>query len=44
MDELTRSLAQLKGEILDKQFDTAVHLKVRLPAIESIAFMSRFTE
>ena len=44
MDELTRSLAQLKGEMLDKQFDSAVHVKVRLPASESLAFINRFSE
>jgi putative IMPACT (imprinted ancient) family translation regulator len=43
MDELTRTLAQLKGKILDKTFDDAVHLKVSLPAVETAAFISRFS-
>jgi len=42
LDELTRTLTQLKGKILDKTFDSAVHVKVSLPVIESNAFMSRF--
>ncbi len=43
MDELTRTLSQLKGKILDKTFDNAVHVKVCLPAAESSAFISRFS-
>ena len=43
MDELTRTLSLLKGKILDKSFDSAVHVKVCLPAAESSAFMSRFS-
>jgi uncharacterized YigZ family protein len=42
MDELTRTLSQLNGKLLDKTFDHAVHVKVSLPATESSAFMSRF--
>ena len=42
LDELTRTLTQLKGKILDKTFDSAVHVKVSLPVAESHAFMSRF--
>jgi uncharacterized YigZ family protein len=43
LDELARTLSQLKGKILDKTFDTAVHVKVSLPAAETSAFMSRFS-
>lgn len=42
VDELTRTLSQLKGKLLDKTFDEAVHVKVCLPASESKAFKSRF--
>lgn len=44
MDELTRTLSQLKGKLLDKTFDSAVHVKVCLPVSETSAFMSRFSE
>ncbi len=44
MDELTRTLSQLNGKLLDKTFDSAVHVKVCLPATESSAFISRFSE
>lgn len=43
MDELTKILSQIKGQLLDKQFDSAVHVKVRLPASERLAFTSRFS-
>jgi uncharacterized YigZ family protein len=43
MDELTRTLSQLKGKLLDKSFDSAVHVRVCLPAAESRAFMIRFS-
>jgi len=43
LDELTRTLSQLKGKLLDKTFDSAVHVKVSLPASESSAFISRFS-
>jgi len=43
LDELTRTLSQLKGKLLDKTFDSAVHVKVCLPASESSAFISRFS-
>ena len=43
MDELTRTLSQLKGRMLDKTFDTAVHVKICLPVTESSAFISRFS-
>ena len=42
MDELTRTLAQLKGKLLDKKFDDAVHVEISLPAIETSAFLARF--
>ena len=43
MDELTRTLTQLKGKILNKAFDDAVHIEISLPAIETSAFMIRFS-
>jgi uncharacterized YigZ family protein len=43
MDELTRTLSQLKGKLLDKTFDSAVHIKVCVPVAESSAFISRFS-
>ncbi len=43
MDELTRTLRQLKGMILNKIFDDAVHVEISLPAIEISAFMNRFS-
>lgn len=42
MDTLTHALAQINGNILDKQFDMDVHLKISLPASESSAFAKRF--
>ncbi len=43
MDELTRTLAQLEGKMLDKAFDDAVHVEVRLPASEVQVFKARFS-
>ena len=43
MDELTRALIQLKGKIINKKFDDMVHVEVSLPAIETSAFMNRFS-
>ena len=43
MDELTRTLTQLKGKILNKKFDDAVHVEISLPAIEISAFINRFS-
>jgi uncharacterized YigZ family protein len=43
MDELTRTLTQLKGKILNKTFDDAVHVEISLPAIEINAFKNRFS-
>ena len=42
MDELTRTLKQLKGKLLDKKFDDAVYVEVSLPAVEASEFLSRF--
>ena len=42
IDELTRTLAQLKGKILDKKFDDVVHVEIILPAVEANVFLSRF--
>ncbi|MES2499825.1 MAG: YigZ family protein [Pseudomonadota bacterium] len=43
IDTLTRSVAQLKGKVLDKQFDQVIQVKVSLPASEADAFIHRFT-
>lgn len=40
--DLTHTLNQLKGTILDKKFDSAVHVKIRLPASESPALIGKF--
>ena len=42
MDELTRALMQLKGKLLDKKFDDAVHVEVSLPAVDANTFLSKF--
>ena len=42
MDELTRTLRQLKGKILNKTFDDVVHVEISLPATETSAFLTRF--
>jgi uncharacterized YigZ family protein len=43
VDELTHAITQLKGKILNKTFDDVVHVEISLPAIETSAFMSRFS-
>ncbi len=43
LDELTKALTQINGEILDKTFDEKVHVVVRLPLAEEQVFMNRFT-
>jgi uncharacterized YigZ family protein len=42
LDELTRLVMQARGEVLDKQFDSAVQVKLRLPAQEIMQFQTRF--
>ncbi|MES2579452.1 MAG: YigZ family protein [Pseudomonadota bacterium] len=42
IDELTRLVSQLKGKVLDKHFDQAVHVKISLPVTEVNAFVGRF--
>ena len=42
VDELTRLVLQLKGKVLDKHFDQAVHVKICLPVNEVQAFVGRF--
>jgi uncharacterized YigZ family protein len=42
LDELTRLVAQLKGNILDKTFGDAVRVKINLPA-HAVAQLERFT-
>lgn len=43
VDELSRVVNQLKGKIIDKTFDHAVHVKISLPIAETSALMDRFT-
>lgn len=43
LDELTKVVSQMNGEVLDKAFDEKVHVKVRLPLVEEKAFLNRFT-
>jgi uncharacterized YigZ family protein len=42
LDALTRLVAQLKGHILDKKFDDAVHVKIKLPE-SAVVELERFT-
>jgi uncharacterized YigZ family protein len=43
LDELTKVLSQINGEILDKTFDEKVHVIARLPLAEEQSFLNRFT-
>jgi uncharacterized YigZ family protein len=43
VDALTRLVLQLKGKVMDKQFDQAVRIKVSLPASEIAAFTNRYS-
>ena len=43
VDELTRLVSQLKGQVLDKTFDQEVQVQVRLPALAAQAFLDRFS-
>ncbi|MBC7756436.1 MAG: YigZ family protein [Bdellovibrio sp.] len=42
VDELTRVLAKLNGQVLEKTFDEAAHFVVKLPAIKVQAFVQQF--
>lgn len=42
LDELTKAVARINGEVIDKQFDEKVHVKLRLPLAEEQAFIDRF--
>lgn len=42
LDELTKALSQINGEVIDKVFDEKVHVKVNLPLAEEQAFINRF--
>ncbi len=42
VDELTRVVGQLKGNIIDKSFDTAVNVKIKLPVLEKQTLIDRF--
>lgn len=44
VDELTRLVGQLNGSIVDKIFDAAVSVKVRLPAVEKQTLIDRFSK
>ncbi len=43
VDELTRELAKLNGQVLTKTFDEAAHFVVKLPATQALRFTQRFT-
>ena len=42
VDELTRVVSQLNGEMLDKTFNEAVSVKIRLPVSEKQTLIDRF--
>lgn len=42
VDELTRAVQKLKGQVLDKVFDTEVHFAIRLPAKETASILQQF--
>ena len=44
VDALTRLVSQLKGKVLDKQFDQAVQVKVSLPTSEIAAFTHKYAQ
>ncbi|PPC87389.1 MAG: YigZ family protein [Methylotenera sp.] len=44
VDALTRLVAQLKGKVIDKKFDQAVHVKVSLPVTEVATFTHQYTQ
>jgi len=44
MDELTRAVSQLKGTIIDKTFDAAVNVTIRLPATAKQTLIDRFSK
>lgn len=42
LDELTKAVSQINGEVIDKSFDEKVHVRVSLPIAEEQAFINRF--
>ena len=44
VDALTRELAKLNGQVLEKTFDEAAHFVVKLPAIQVQAFVQQFNK
>ncbi len=42
LDTLTKVLAKIDGEVIDKKFDEKVHVTISLPIKEKDAFMNRF--
>ena len=44
IDALTRYVLQLKGKLIDKHFDQAVHVKISLPANEVATFTYKYTQ
>lgn len=42
LDELTKAVSQINGEVIDKTFDEKVRVTVNLPLAEEQAFINRF--
>jgi uncharacterized YigZ family protein len=42
LDELTKAVSQINGEVIDKSFDEKVHVKISLPLAEEQTFINRF--
>lgn len=42
LDELTKAVSQINGEVIDKAFDEKVRITVSLPLAEERAFINRF--
>jgi uncharacterized YigZ family protein len=42
LEELTKVVLQMNGEVMDKTFDEKVHVKINLPLAEKQAFINRF--
>jgi uncharacterized YigZ family protein len=42
VDELTRELTKLNGQVLEKTFDEAAHFVVKLPSTQALKFTQRF--
>ena len=44
VDELTRELAKLNGQVLQKTFDEAAHFVVKLPVTQVQKLMQQFAQ